>query len=180
MNPDSFWSMFDRSDPAGCWNWPRRKTVDGYGKFKANGKNIRAHRYAYEQSNGKIPDGMFVCHSCDNPACCNPNHLWIGSLQDNHADMMKKGRWHSMSGVFLRGEKHPLAKLSNHQREVIKVRAKSGDGYRSLARAYNVTDTTIREVCLGKSYAYRKRKPAPSPTAILIADAPKEQRSPTS
>lgn len=74
--------------PSGCWEWTGAIRKDGYGQCGRRG----AHRAAYEHAYGPIPKGMFVCHSCDNPPCCNPAHLWIGSSHDNLVDCALKGR----------------------------------------------------------------------------------------
>lgn len=83
---------------SGCWNWKGYLCKHGYGKVtrKVPGtrKNTthRAHREAWKIVNGEIPEGMFICHKCDNPRCCNPEHLFLGTAKDNNADMIKKDR----------------------------------------------------------------------------------------
>lgn len=85
-------------DANGCWIWQLRKSRLGYGRVNAppndrrRGRIMTAHRFAYEVYVGPIPPGMFVCHSCDNPPCCNPAHLWLGTAADNTRDMIAKGR----------------------------------------------------------------------------------------
>src|SRR6267154_192253 len=76
-----------------CWIWPKGKDRKGYGQFHY-GKygTYKAHRISYEIFNGEIPYKYLVCHTCDTPACCNPNHLWVGTSKDNTQDMMIKGR----------------------------------------------------------------------------------------
>ena len=76
-----------------CWNWKASTFNTGYGQFTtADGKNRTAHRVAYEYAYGPIPDGLYVCHSCDNRKCVNPAHLWLGNAKANVTDMIDKGR----------------------------------------------------------------------------------------
>jgi len=76
----------------GCWEWIKHKDVEGYGRFMANKIRGRAHRFSYEFYKGPINTGMFVCHTCDNTSCVNPDHLWEGDNQQNQIDSVKKGR----------------------------------------------------------------------------------------
>jgi hypothetical protein len=81
--------------PSGCWEWTGLRDKNGYGKLTIKSRRpapFMAHRLAYEHVHGAIPAGMFVCHTCDNPPCCNPDHLWIGSNRDNQLDASAKGR----------------------------------------------------------------------------------------
>lgn len=87
---DSFWSLVDKTGD--CWTWLGAKTDRGYGVIAVGRKQHRAHRLAWELTNGAIPDGMFVCHHCDNPSCVRPDHLFIGAPLDNTLDMVAKGR----------------------------------------------------------------------------------------
>lgn len=92
-----FWDRLIIKDN-GCWEWPAYKDKDGYGilttKIPKTRKNIiqKTHRLAYENVFGKIPDKQCVCHKCDNPSCCNPYHLFLGSSADNNKDARNKGR----------------------------------------------------------------------------------------
>ena len=92
MNTLEFWKEVYNEDPRACWEWGRAKISTGYGSLVFNGKKRLAHRVAYESINGPIKNGLHILHECDNPACCNPNHLRLGTNQDNIADSMKKGR----------------------------------------------------------------------------------------
>lgn len=87
--------------PDGCWYWTASIRVAGYGGLWVNGKYLLAHRFSYETFKGTIPSGMFVCHTCDNRLCINPDHLWLGTNQDNMDDMNKKKR-----GITHSGEKN--------------------------------------------------------------------------
>lgn len=92
--PDRFWAKV-RVQEDGCWEWAGGLMWDGYGAFHRDGDGSvkqRAHRISWEYSNGPIPSGMLVCHRCDNPRCVRPEHLFLGTDQDNVDDMMSKGR----------------------------------------------------------------------------------------
>ena len=76
----------------GCWNWIGSSCVTGYGQLFFNGKLMRAHRFSYQQFVGPLLDNKYVLHKCDNPACVNPEHLFLGTQQDNMSDKCIKGR----------------------------------------------------------------------------------------
>lgn len=98
----------------GCWEF-QGSIRRGYGQFKIENKNFATHRASYEIFKGKIPKGKFVCHTCDNKICVNPDHLFLGTPLDNMLDKTKKGR-----GYRPTGEKHHKAKLT--ERDVLKIR----------------------------------------------------------
>jgi len=122
MNQDTikrFWAKVEKTD--NCWLWTGSKRNKGYGAFvyaDKNGKVVqgRAHRFSYEIHVGEIPEGLFVLHKCDNPGCVNPDHLFVGTNQDNVTDMVSKGR-HVRGGTYKKGnyksgESHHNAKLT--------------------------------------------------------------------
>jgi hypothetical protein len=88
-----FWSKVDMSTGRfGCWPWTGGLKEKNYGQVFFMGKSVRAHRLAYQLEFGEIPFGLFVCHLCDNPICCNPWHLTTGTAKQNTQDMIHKGR----------------------------------------------------------------------------------------
>lgn len=92
---DRFWShVVKSSDPDGCWTWDgARQQPFGYGMFGVTSKRIvGAHRFSYQLRHGAIPEGLQVCHHCDNPPCVRPDHLFLGTAVDNSRDMVSKGR----------------------------------------------------------------------------------------
>lgn len=100
----NFWSKIDQANEGECWNWRAGKTKFGYGRFRIGDRLYSAHRIAYVLANGHLPvgigyHGFVVMHACDNPACCNPAHLSIGTNRDNARDMGAKGRNNIATGV---------------------------------------------------------------------------------
>jgi len=87
-----------------CWIWDAAKNNKGYGLFQENNNRWLAHRYSYTIHNGEIPQGMFVCHECDNPPCVNPKHLWLGDNSTNMKDAYKKGRLNSNRNPYGRNQ----------------------------------------------------------------------------
>lgn len=156
---DRFWGRVVKSD--GCWEWGGASFgPGGYGAFWLGGRNHPAHRVAWTFDVGPVPDGMFVCHHCDNPKCVRPDHLFLGTAADNNADMASKGRAargqrHSSvlhPETVPRCEMHGNAKLTTPSVRAIRGEYASGASLDLLARTYNVNRTTIHRAATHRSW----------------------------
>jgi hypothetical protein len=123
-------------ETTGCHVWTGKLNHNGYGRIGINYKDVLAHRLSYELQVGPIPSDLFVCHKCDNRACINPAHFFLGTLSDNHADMVKKGR-------NTRGESQWLAKLKDDYVRVIRL-LKWDD--KETAKLFGVTPSNIKHI----------------------------------
>jgi hypothetical protein len=135
---------------SGCWNWRKATTSRGYGTFTYRSKKERANRVSYLVFKGFIPEGIFVCHTCDNPSCVNPDHLYLGTHQQNVDDKLKRNRQP-------RGEKINLAKLK--EKDIIKIRSSYENKEKtqqSLADEYNVSQTAISRIIHKKTWGHLK------------------------
>lgn len=134
---ERFWAKVQKGAPDECWEW-RASRMPGprpYGRHSWNGQTMYAHRIALSLTDGDWSNERFVCHSCDNPPCCNPFHLWRGSQRDNLQDMSNKGR-NSISGNAGRpGETNGRSKLTTKQVQEIRSSSLSD---KKLAAIYGV------------------------------------------
>lgn len=134
-----FWSKVDRSNGAtSCWNWAARINEWGYGEVWYKGRHCKSHRVSWELMHGEIPDGLCVLHTCDNPACVNPNHLFLGTNLDNMRDKVSKNRQSRLNG-----ENHPLHKLTKEQVLAIRQEYSKGDvSLKTLSKRYGIGIST--------------------------------------
>lgn len=147
-----FWSRVERTD--GCWIWTGRREGRGYGRFGAAPRRWSAHRLAWTLTYGPIPDGMFVCHRCDNPPCVRPDHLFLGTNSDNLLDASRKGRIASgaRNGAYThperrqRGEQINTAILTADQVREIRRRYASGERQIDIARAFGTRNTNVSRI----------------------------------
>jgi hypothetical protein len=144
-----FWDRVGPEDERGCWPWIGDKN-GGYGRFECDDKKIPAHRFAYALLVGPIPDGLYVCHHCDNTACVNPKHLYAGTQAENVADMWRRGRSHDRRGIG-----NSRAQLS--ERDVLEIRAAYAAGgitQRELSQRYRVCPSDVCHIITRKSWRH--------------------------
>ncbi len=146
---ERFWKNVQKSD--GCWEWQGKCTINGYGYIVHNGKGLLTHRVSWELHKGPIPEGLVVCHHCDNRRCIRPDHLFVGTLADNNHDMMAKGRarFHlaDPNRHIQRGVECSWAKLS--ESDVIEMRRLYDDRIlrvADIARNYSVHYMTASDI----------------------------------
>lgn len=145
---DRFMSYVQKSDDLNdCWNWIGGKSSSGYGAFTINHKKYLAHRVSYALFVDTIPDGMEVCHSCDNKLCVNPSHLWSGTHQDNIDDKVRKNRQshHTKS----RGENNGKNKLTEQNIYQIREMIEQGYTQQKIAEIFGVKGALISKIKLG-------------------------------
>jgi hypothetical protein len=151
MTPtERFWRYVVKTD--GCWRWTSYTDPNGYGRLNVNGKPILASRMSYLVHFGSIPDGMYVCHKCDNPVCSNPDHLFLGSQADNVRDMHSKGRAHKRG---LPGEAHHSSKLTN---ELVMEIRRTTDSDATLSKRLKISRATIHSARHGKTWRHLPMK----------------------
>ena len=163
---ERFWEKVDKGfRPDDCWLWTASSYLKGYGMFWDGQRNVRAHRFSYELLVGPIPDGMFVCHHCDNPPCCNPDHLFLGTPADNMHDAVRKGRM--ATGVYNGAHTHPEtrhtgkaninAKLTDSDVCWILAALISGIQQKTLATYFGVHRSIISRIKRGKGWKHVPR-----------------------
>lgn len=144
-----FWSKIDTSGE--CWTWTAAIDQKGYGCFMRRGVPTRAHRVAYELTHGPIPPGLLALHRCDNPPCCNPAHLFLGTHADNVRDMDRKGRRRNTPH---HGGHNGMARLTASTVRLIRHERAQGATLSLLAKRFNVTMSTVSKVALGRSWKH--------------------------
>jgi hypothetical protein len=157
--PKPFWLYVLKGER--CWEWIGATNEKGYGVARIDGRNVRANRFSWELHHGPIADGLLVCHQCDNPICVRPDHLFLGTNDENMADMVAKGRARGASP----GETNHAAKLTALQVQQIKARLGTVSN-RRLAREFGVSPWTINSIATGKVWASVPSAQLPLPEVV--------------
>lgn len=150
--PQRFWDKVDVCGPDECWPWKANRSPNGYGMFSLGGRKQSAHRLA---SGLRTGDPGHVLHRCDNPPCCNPAHLYVGSAQDNVDDMYRRGR-----AVDVAGEAHAMAKLTLCAVKEIRARyAAGGITQRELGDEFGISHQQVSRIVRGTRWAHAGHTP---------------------
>lgn len=147
---ERFWSRVSKTD--GCWIWTgaENNAHYDYGRIMIRGVRYSPHRLSWLLSHGAIPDGQYVCHSCDNPRCVRPDHLFLGTLTDNNRDRAAKGR-----SAPNRGEDNPFSKLSDADvAEIRRLYKPRKCSQRYLAERFGVSQGTIWQIVNGRYWSH--------------------------
>jgi hypothetical protein len=140
---DRFWLLVRKSDS--CWEWTGLRCVKGYGLCTVKCRRAFSHRVSWELAHGPIPEGLCVLHSCDNPACVRPDHLFLGTRKDNSDDKVAKGR--QAKG------KRAHKKLSHEKAQLIREMRSKGMTYREIGQRFRVSTWSVWLAANGKTYS---------------------------
>lgn len=152
---ERFWAKVDKGGPiqpnmeSPCWVWTASRTRHGYGYFASGRKMARAHRISWVMTHGEIADGIHVLHRCDNPSCVRPDHLFLGTNDDNVRDKCLKGR--HRCGV---GENQGNSKLNTAAVLKIRERLAAGASRKDIASEFGIGQTTVSSIKHRKSWAH--------------------------
>jgi hypothetical protein len=154
---DGLWNKIAKAGPDECWVWTGavssgRDGKPGYGHLTVKRKNCRAHRLVWASTHGKIPEGLSVCHKCDNTLCCNPAHLFLGTHAENMKDKSLKLRVKAMPGST-----NPIAKLSETDIPRIHKLRQQGYGYREIAEQYAVSTGLVSAILGSRAWKHVPR-----------------------
>jgi hypothetical protein len=146
-----FWAKVFRQEE-GCWEWTGAFRTGGYGHLNVGGRFRAAHRHSWELHNGPIPEGMLVCHHCDNRKCVRPDHLFLGTYSDNALDREQKGRGRPQAGEW-----NPNKKLTEGGVWEILRRLANGESATSVSRDFGIGPTQTRRIRDGESWGHLTR-----------------------
>jgi hypothetical protein len=132
------------------WQGGLHSKKSGYGVFHIAHQNLLAHRYAWEIAHGPIPDGMCVCHTCENKLCVNPDHMMLATAHDFIEYLRENSR--GVFGARSKPGNYQNYKLNLDLAKEIRMRRAAGEGCTSLAREFHVSDVTIYQICSGRKW----------------------------
>lgn len=152
---DRFWAKVVKTDT--CWLWAGYVMPNGYGQVRREGKAYLCHRWAWKITYGHLPDNKVVAHVCDVRNCVNPDHLWLGTQEDNLLDMYRKGRAIPFAGIRPdnRGERQGRATLTDKQvLEIRNLAVTSSLSHQAIANLYGVRRQTVSRVLAGDTWSH--------------------------
>lgn len=158
-----FWDKVKITGTYDCWEWQGAKNTKGYGEFwntLRDGRHTRAHQVSWILRNGEIPDGLCICHKCDNPSCVNPAHLFLGTVEENNADTIKKGR--RIQGKLLYGRDHPQhgsnaphSKLTDKDvLEILHIRDTEKISFAKIGSRFGVSAGLVNNIVHGRKWKW--------------------------
>lgn len=161
----AFWDRVDVRGPDECWPWTGALQTAGYGALSVDGKQVTAHRFAWFLTNGEIPPGKLIRHSCDNPPCCNPWHLSPGTRAQNSQDMVKRGRSATglrhnsvtMPEAMLRGSKRSNSKLTETLVEFVLHWLRRGYPQSQIGEVFEVSQGVVNKINVGQAWSHVQR-----------------------
>jgi predicted XRE-type DNA-binding protein len=133
---ERFWNKVNITSDDECWNWTASTKTNGYGQFKCNNQTYRTHRFAWMITQGYIPEGLLICHRCDNRLCCNPNHLFVGTHTDNMQDRAIKNRRSKLRRT------HSIKLTDDQIREIRKSKLKQKD----IAKRFDISQGQVSKI----------------------------------
>jgi hypothetical protein len=148
--PETFWSKVAVGEPQQCWMWKGSVAGDNYGVYWFRKKHVGAHRVAWIHTFGEIPKHLQICHACDVPLCCNPRHMWLGTVAENARDRDAKGRSNNVTG-----ERNPCAKVNADQVRAMRLRYASGNvTCRQLGKEYGLKPGSVHDIVARKNWKH--------------------------
>ncbi len=144
------YTIIQRSYSTPCWEWKFYRVQNGYGQVRFRGKDLGAHKLSWILNRGEIPEGMKVCHHCDNPPCCNPEHLFLGTNKDNSDDAKKKGRLAQLKGSLNGWALMTEEKVTSMRQEWIPYKVSA----RKLAEKYGLSQTQTERILRNEAWQH--------------------------